>query len=216
MTFYRQIAIACGVLLFTGSIAAHFPVTPVPDVDRVYPLSFDWTGLRILHIGDSHVYAGLTSTLRKHLRSGGARYTPVNWIGSRSKSWVASGKLRRLLDRHSPNVVIVTLGTNAMKIRKPKKYAHWIRSLVRRIGPRACYWMGPPSLLEDRFGFNEILAEASAPCRYFDTRKMGFPRREDHHFHLTRAQGERWGESVWEWMNSPENRPASRKESDAL
>ncbi len=216
MPIFRQIAIVCGALLFLGSIAARFPVAPAPDVDEVYPLPFDWTGLRVLHIGDSHVYAGLTSTLRKHLRSAGARYTPVNWIGSRSKSWVASGKLRRLLDKHSPNVVIVTLGTNAMKIRNPKKYAHWIRALVRRIGPRTCYWMGPPSLLEDRFGFNEILAEASAPCSYFDTRKMGFPKREDHHFHLTRAQGERWGASTWEWMNFPENRPASREESDAL
>lgn len=190
-------------------------VTPIPPVDHVYPPPPDWTGARVLHIGDSHVSAGLTARLRKHLTRAGAIYRPRMWVGSRSKSWVASGRLRRLLDSFAPNAIVITLGTNAMGNSRPDRYARWIRKVVSHVGPRRCFWMGPPSLLEDPHGFNEMAAAAAAPCRYFDSRSLGFEPRKDGKFHLTRAQGKLWADAVWRWMNEPA--PAAAWEgSDAL
>jgi len=186
-----------------GANPEGLPVTPIPPVDQVYPSPPDWTGVRVLHIGDSHVSAGLTAGLRKHLVHAGAIYKPQMWVGSRSKSWVASGRLRRLLDSFAPNAVVITLGTNAMANSSPDRYAHWIRKVVSHVGPRRCFWMGPPPLLEDTHGFNEMAAAAATPCRYFDTRPLGFEPRKDGKFHLTRAQGERWADAVWRWMNEP-------------
>jgi hypothetical protein len=112
-----------------------------------------------------------------------------------------SKKLSNLISKLHPDVVIVTLGTNGMSGGNPRKGAYWIRLLVQRIGPRRCYWLGPPPLIEDRYGFNEAAASSCSPCRYFDTRPLGFPPRADGRFHLTRGQGEEWARSVWKWMN---------------
>ena len=190
------------ILLVAATTAVAAAEVPrLADVDDVYPPAISWSGKRVLHIGDSHVSAGLTSGLRGHIKSEGARYKPVEWIGSRSKSWVVSGRFRRLLRKHAPHVVIVTLGTNVMKGRRQDLNAPWIRTLVRMIGPRQCFWIGPPSLIKDRFGFNEMAESASKPCRYFDTRVLGFRKRKDGKFHLSRRQGRAWADQVWMWMN---------------
>lgn len=200
----------------TCALAAATPEpAPIPPVDEVYPLPPNWNGTRVLHVGDSHVSAGLTTRLRQLLRSAGAIYTPRMWIGSRSKSWVTSGRLRTALDSVSPNVVIVTLGTNAMGNDRLDRYATWIEKLVSHVGPRRCFWLGPPGLLDDTNGFNEMAKGACRPCRYFDTRALGFEPRADGKFHLTREQGVTWADHVWKWMNEPAS-GALRDTGDAL
>jgi hypothetical protein len=172
-----------------------------PPVDEVYPLPIDWRGLAVLHIGDSHVSRGLTEGLSDHLRLAGARYESVTWVGSRSRSWVASGKLKKLLRERSPGAVIVTLGTNAIRHPQPRRLAYWDHALVDLIGRRRCFWLGPPSLIADRHGLNPALMESTTPCRYFETRLLDFPVPENGKFHLTRAQGLIWAAAAWVWMN---------------
>jgi len=189
------------LLLAAAGTAGAAEVRQLDDVDDIYPPAIDWDGLRVLHVGDSHVSAGLVAGLRAHIRSAGGWYKPVNWVGSRSKSWVVSGRLRRLLQEHGPQVVIVTLGTNVIKERRPQRQVPWIRSMVKMIGPRRCFWLGPPPLINDRYGYNEMAASACRPCRYFDTRMLEFPKRKDGKFHLSAGQGRTWAEQVWAWMN---------------
>ncbi|MBW2523397.1 MAG: hypothetical protein JRI23_04455 [Deltaproteobacteria bacterium] len=97
--------------------------------------------------------------------------------------------------------MIITLGTNALQHRRPDRYARWVRALVKQVGPRSCYWIGPPPLLEDRRGFNGMLSESTRPCRYFDSRVIGAPPRADGKFHLTRSEGLAWARLIWRWMN---------------
>jgi hypothetical protein len=88
-----------------------------------------------------------------------------------------------------------------MKGRRPDRVAPWIHALVKMIGPRQCFWIGPPSLIKDRFGFNTMAEAACKPCRYFDTRILAFPPRKDGKFHLSIKQGRHWADQVWAWMN---------------
>jgi hypothetical protein len=201
------------VLLVAATGAAAAEVHRLEDVDDVYPPAISWEGKRVLHIGDSHVSAGLVAGLRKRIKAEGARYRPITWVGSRSKSWVVSGRLRRLLRKHAPHVVIVTLGTNVIKGRHQEHNAPWIRALVRMIGPRECFWLGPPPLIKDRFGFNEMAESACKPCRYFDTRVLDFRKRKDGKFHLSRKQGRTWAAQAWMWINGDWPPPP---EEDAL
>jgi hypothetical protein len=173
----------------------------IVDVDDAYPIIPEWPGLTVLHIGDSHVSAGLKIGLARHLKAVGALYLPICWVGSQAKSWVVSGKLRKLIVEHKPDVVIVTLGTNIMKNAAPSRYEGWVRALVEKLGGRTCYWLGPPPLLDDEKGFNEMLKTNTGPCRYFDARALSLSKRDDGKFHLTKAQGEAWAEQVWLWMN---------------
>ncbi|MCP4605604.1 MAG: SGNH/GDSL hydrolase family protein [Proteobacteria bacterium] len=183
------------------SIRAHAGPLRIDDVDDVYPVVPNWEGLTVLHIGDSHVSAGFKKELTRLFKAAGANYRPICWVGSRSKSWVASGKLKRLLKKHRPDVVVVTLGTNAMKNPRPDLYSVWVHTLVEQIEDQFCYWIGPPPLLDDLVGFNEMLHSSSKPCRCFDSRQLNTPKRKDGKFHLTKAQGEAWAKKVWEWMN---------------
>lgn len=209
----RLILVRAALAIAAASAVAAVEIRPIEDVDEVYPPPISWSGRRVLHIGDSHVSAGLVAGLRKRIKAEGAVYKAIHWVGSRSKSWVVSGRLRRLLREHSPHVVIVTLGTNVIKTPRPKRNAPWIRSMVKMIGPRRCFWLGPPPLIADRHGFNEMAQSACKPCRYFDTRELGFSKREDGKFHLTKRQGRIWAQQVWQWMNGEWPPPL---ETDAL
>ena len=188
------------VLLTTGFQLAASPLK-LPDVDDVYPFVPDWQNSRILHIGDSHVAFGFKSRLARHFHRAGASFHQEAWVGSRCKSWVKSGKMRNLIEEYGPSVVLVTLGTNEMKNRKPERILSWIRALISKIGRRTCYWVGPPPLLDDRYQYNEMLKSNVGPCRYFDSRVLDVHKRADGKFHLTRAEGENWAELIWKWMN---------------
>jgi hypothetical protein len=105
--------------------------------------------------------------------------------------------------------VIVTLGTNAMRLQNLERYSAYVRSFVKIVGPRRCYWLGPPPLLKDRYGFYDMLIEHTGDCRFFDTRSVGFKMRKDRKFHLTFKQGELWADRVWHWMNGHQPQPAT-------
>ena len=196
------IAFAAALVLASAPIAAGLlPLAELPSPDEVYPAPPEWRGVRVLHIGDSNVAMGLVTGLRRRMQEAGAIYEPHGWIGSRSKSWVVSGRLTGLIRELAPQVVVVTLETNTLGNKRTDVHAAWVRRLVEHIGPRRCYWLGPPPLLPDTYNLGALLPEACAPCRYFDTSRLPYPRREDGRFHLTRDQGLDWAERVWAWMN---------------
>ena len=174
---------------------------PLPEVDDAYPFVPDWRHARILHIGDSHVAAGLKKSLAHHFREAGARFHQEGWVGSRCKSWVSSGRLKALVTDFRPTVVVVTLGTNEMKNHKPDRNRSWVRGIVRRIDRASCYWIGPPPLLEDVHGYNDMLKQTIQPCRYFDSRILDVQPHEDGTFHLSIEEGTEWGDRIWHWMN---------------
>ena len=173
----------------------------IPDIDDVYPIIPKWKSARILHFGDSHVAAGLKASLARHFQSAGAVFHQEGWIGSRSKSWISSGRLKRLLSDFKPSIVVVTLGTNEMRNRRPKRNRIWVRAIIEKIGKAKCYWVGPPPLIVDRTGYTDMLKDATHPCRFFDSRVLDMAPRSDGTFHLTASQGRRWGDRIWRWMN---------------
>ncbi len=195
--------IILGIIFCTlGAISSAFSdAVPITDVDEVYPFVPRWPGMKVLHIGDSHVSAGLKRGLAKRLKSAGSQYCADAWVGSRAKSWVVSGRIKQLLRKHRPDAVVITLGTNAMQNRRPDRYSGWVQALVSLIKGKTCYWLGPPPIIDDTFGFNEMLLEHSKPCRFFDSRVLQIPKRADGKFHLTKTQGERWAAHAWAWMN---------------
>jgi hypothetical protein len=193
--------VAALVLVASSTDAGLLPIAPLPSPDEVYPTPPDWRGVRVLHVGDSNVAAGLVAGLRKAFTDAGAVYQPHGWVGSRSKSWVVSGLLAKLVREVAPQVVVVTLETNTLRSRRIDVNAAWVRRFVERIGPRRCYWLGPPPLIEDAYGYGPVLADACAPCRYFDTSRLPYPKREDGRFHLTRQHGLDWADRAWAWMN---------------
>ncbi len=194
------------LLLASAAVAHGFPQDAAPsDNTTVQPFREGWKGLRVLHIGDSHLENwGLKGTLRRHFEGAGATYTPSAWVGSNSRGWLVTGRLSQLLRKTTPDVVIVNLGTNALKHPKPSSYGVWVKRMVARIAPRRCYWIGPPRFFEDTAGVYPVLQETSRPCAFFDSRDIDFNLRGVTNFHLSRNQSTLWADRIWEWLNRPE------------
>lgn len=162
----------------------------------------------MLHIGDSHLQNwGLKGTLRKKFQAAGATYNVVAWKGSSSRSWLRTGKLHRLLQQKSPDVVIVNLGTNVSRAKDPNDYAKFIKKMILKISPRECYWVAPPPLIEDNNGFYDMLISATSQCHLLDSRKIPFEVPHKKYFHLSKRQSVLWAEYIWEWMNETSDLP---------
>ncbi len=173
----------------------------IPPPEALYPFVPRWQGTHVLHLGDSHVSRGLREELSRSFKRAGAHYKTDMWVGSRSRSWVVTGRLARSLRHHNPDIVIVTLGTNEMPFATPEHHRPWVEKIVSHIKDRACYWIGPPPLITDETGgFNEMLERSTKPCRYFDSRLLGLKPKPGGHFHLSREQGQCWGRLVWLWL----------------
>ncbi len=196
----RPLKAALALLTFLSIEEVLADPLEIPEVDEVYPVVPDWRNARILQIGDSQLSYAFKREMARRYRAEGARFRMKRWVGSRTKSWIITRRAERLIRAYRPTVVVVTLGTNEMECPQ-EQYEPWVRELVRHIGARMCYWLGPPPLIEDIRGYNEAMREIVAPCRYFDSRRLDAPIRKDHKFHLTRAQGEAWARLVWRWMN---------------
>jgi hypothetical protein len=190
------------IIIFSQNSIAAITKAAIDDVDTVYPLPIFWKGLKVLHIGDSNLKnKGLTLTLRRHITEAGGIYKIMPQKGSRSKSWITSGRFKKALKEINPDIVIINLGTNAIKISKPQKYSVWIKTLVKKTGRKKCYWIAPPKLIEDKYGFYKMLKTASHPCKYFDTTLLPFKNEHKNRYHLSNKQATIWAEAIWKWMN---------------
>lgn len=206
-TFFTLTVLSCTALVFAKSTVP----SSIANANNGSQ-SRDWQGVRVLHIGDSQLQNwGLRGTLKNKFKAAGAAYSASAWKGSSSRSWLWSGKLVRLLHRKAPHVVLVNLGTNVSRADEPGRYAKFVTRLAKKISPRECYWVAPPPLIEDKFGFYDMLQSASKPCIFLDSRKIDFQVPEKRVFHLNRRQSTVWAEQIWKWLNSSPSAPPEGK-----
>lgn len=154
-------------------------------------------GKVVLHVGDSMVggTGGLTKALESRFTAEGARFLREYKVSESLVSFDKSPRLRDLVTQHQPDVVIITLGTNDALVPHPDAYAANVRSIVKRVGARECYWMGPPLWKADT-GIVAMLRDNVAPCRFFDGSKLELQRRSDG-VHPTDKGGADWATAFW-------------------
>lgn len=160
-----------------------------------------WTGVTVLHIGDSLVAGGLTNRLAQRVREAGGRYVPEGWVSSNAPRWLGSERLPQLLREHLPDVVLVTLGANEYEVGNREEYLGWYDRLAGRLGARRrCFWIGPPRL-PGADPFVEAARRHTAPCPYFDSREVEPDTGRDRD-HLSKSRGEEWADEIWEWLGN--------------
>ncbi len=157
------------------------------------------SGTTVLHIGDSMAGAlglELNEELKKSGVRGVLRYKTASFI----PTWAWSRDLPVLLANHKPDLVLITLGANEIKIHDPEIRAGAIRKLVGRFEGRPCVWIAPPLWSTDT-GLLPVIAKNAAPCRYLDTDALypGMPRLPDK-IHPTMTARKDWAKRVVEWL----------------
>ena len=160
-------------------------------------------GKVILHVGDSMVGGnwGLTRALETRFTGEGAKFVRDYKVSESIISYDHSPKLKDLLAKHKPDVVIITLGTNDVFVPYPASMAGNVQNIVKRIGTRECYWMGPPTWKPDT-GIVSVLKDNAAPCKFFDSSSLKLQRGNDG-IHPTDRGGADWAASFWTFFRAP-------------
>lgn len=154
-------------------------------------------GKKVLHVGDSMVGGqwGLTRALEAKFAEEGAKLVRDYKVSESIASFDKSPKLKELLARHEPDIVILTLGTNDALVPYPQALAPHVQSIVKRIGARECYWMGPPLWKPDT-GILAVIRENAGACRFYDASHLKLQRGGDG-IHPTDKGGADWADQFW-------------------
>jgi lysophospholipase L1-like esterase len=159
----------------------------------------------ILQVGDSTVgfLGGLQKSLDRRFTEHHQQFYSRSWTSASIVSVDESHELDDMLARFKPDLVIMNLGMNNVSWPHPEVLMNRVPQIVKRLteGGRACVWIGPPSWKEDRGALVPLLADAVAPCVFFDSRDLELERQSDD-IHPTDVGGEVWGEAVWHFLEN--------------
>jgi lysophospholipase L1-like esterase len=183
--------------------AAAAPASPAPR---------SLAGKKVLHVGDSMVGGtfGLTRAFEAKLAAEGAKIVRHTKVSESLTSFDKTPTLKDLLRTHDPDIVVITLGANDAHVPHPEAYAHNIENIVRRVGDRECWWIGPPSVKSSggsgptgpEMGVVAVLRDHAGACRFFDSSKLELERASDR-IHPNDRGAAKWADAFWEAFRAP-------------
>jgi acyl-CoA thioesterase-1 len=185
-----RLATAVGEVADAG--ADPIPAAPPPSL----------AGKIVLHVGDSMVGGnlGLTKALEQKFIAEGAKFVRDYKVSESIVSYDHSPKLKSLVEKHQPDIVIITLGTNDVFVPYPASMVGNVKNIVKRVGARECYWMGPPTWKPDT-GIVQVLKDNVAPCKFYDSSSLKLQRAGDG-IHPTDRGGAEWATGFWTFFRA--------------
>jgi hypothetical protein len=153
----------------------------------------------VLHTGDSMVggYGGLTKALEAKFKPLGAKFVP-DWMTSISiVSFDHDKHFAELLAKHSPDLVILTLGANDVFVPFPSSLVNSVKSVAGKAskGGRDCWWITPATWKPDT-GITEVIKKNAIGCKVFDSAMLKISRGGDG-IHPTNQGGVEWADKFW-------------------
>jgi len=182
-----------------GPAPAPAPEAPAP-VAAAAPVAPSLAGKTVLLVGDSMVGGsqGLTRALQQRFEAEGAHFVRDYKVSESIVSYDKSSKLKDLVARHHPDVILLTLGANDVFVPFPAALTGNVQSIAKRMagdGTPDCYWLGPPTWKPDT-GIVQVLRDNVAPCKFFDASALTLQRAADG-IHPTDRGGAEWAKSFW-------------------
>lgn len=180
----------------SAALPAAPPPPPAPEPAKAAPRSLG--GKKVLHVGDSMVGGnfGLTKAFEAKLKDEGATLVRHTKVSESMSSFEKGPTLKDLLRTHDPDIVVITLGANDALVPHPEVFAQSVEKIVKRVGDRECWWIGPPMWREDS-GIVRVIQENSGKCRFFDSSKLELERTADG-IHPTDRGGAKWADAFWD------------------
>ncbi|MBN9159514.1 MAG: hypothetical protein BGO98_40540 [Myxococcales bacterium 68-20] len=187
------------------------PEDPGAPKDAKGPRSL--AGKKVLHVGDSMVGGrfGLTRAFESKLSAEGAKIVRHTTVSETLSSFDKTPTLKDLIRTHDPDIVVITLGANDANVPHPEVYAHNIENVVKRVGDRECWWIGPPSVKTPAgapgpsgpdMGVVSVIRDHAGKCRFFDSSKLDLERASDG-IHPNDRGAAKWASAFWEVFRAP-------------
>jgi len=157
------------------------------------------TGTTVLHVGDSFAGAlgvALNVELKRRGVRGFLRYKTATFI----PDWAWGPKLPLFIAQTNPDLVLINLGANEVKMFNPEQRAKTIQKLVSHVKGRPCVWISPP-LWDGDSGIVSVIRANCAPCRFMDSNAVfpAMPRLSDK-IHPTIPARDEWAIRVVDWL----------------
>lgn len=159
-------------------------------------------GTKVLHVGDSFAGA-LGIPLGKRLEAKGVRSVLKSTDASYLTDWAWNGDLQKQIWKYNPDLVLLTLGANELKITDPEARTKTVKKLVSLLGGRPCVWIAIPLWNGPENGLLEVIRENVAPCRFLDTNALmdtAHMARIQDGIHPTASAREAWADLVLDWL----------------
>ncbi len=166
------------------------------DGTGAYPVALE--NRTVLLIGDS-MAAGLAPFLKKRVEAEGGRFLAEPEQSSTIIWWQGSGRLRKLLAEHQPDIVFIALGSNELFMRQPELRSPVIKRMVEEMDGRPAYWIGPLSW-KPGAGLLRVIEENFQSGHFYNSDDLKAPRGTDGK-HPTPQGYEQWTEFVWNWYS---------------
>jgi lysophospholipase L1-like esterase len=141
------------------------------------------------------VGGGLCKALQPRFNAEGTGFIRDVWESASIAAFAQSQRLPKLMKKYDPDLVLLTLGANDVFDRRPENLIRYIESIVKKVGDRDCYWIGPP-LWKGDFGLVEVIREHALPCKFFDSKDLVLQRAGDG-IHPTEKGGAAWADEFW-------------------
>jgi len=154
---------------------------------------------KILLMGDSMVEV-VAPRLADYALENGHEIVPAIWYGSTTSAWAKSAELGAILREVNPSLVIVVLGSSELTRRNIESRRPMLEALVKRVGSRKLYWMGPPNWRPDT-GINDLLASVLGRDRFFRSAALQLTRKKDG-IHPDAAGGRVWTSAFVRWLEA--------------
>jgi lysophospholipase L1-like esterase len=163
----------------------------------------------VVHTGDSMVGGGLCKALAPKFKAEGTKFVRDVWESASIIAFADSDRLAKLMKKYDPDLVLLTLGANDVFDKHPEYMVRYIDKIVKTVGSRDCYWIGPP-LWKGDAGLVGVIRDHAAPCTFFDSSGLKLQRAGDG-IHPTEKGGAVWADAFWEVFRPerPETREAS-------
>jgi lysophospholipase L1-like esterase len=160
------------------------------------------TGSKVLQVGDSFAGA-LGIPLGKMLEARGVHSVLKAKDASYLTDWAWDGELQKQIWKYNPDLVVITLGANELKIGEPEARIKTVKKLVSILMGRPCVWIAIPLWDGPQNGLLEVIRNNVAPCRYLDTNALmdtAHMARIEDGIHPTASAREAWAKLVLEWL----------------
>jgi hypothetical protein len=153
---------------------------------------------KILHVGDSTVgyTTGLQMELKRMFKDAGIAYVSWTVTSAGIHAFAEDRVVEKMVKRHSPDLVIVQLGTNNLTVPRPDVYVVDIKNILSQVGARSCYWIGPISIKFPERGMRGILRDNVSPCVFYDSYDLTLERQPDG-LHPSQSASKIWAEAFW-------------------
>jgi lysophospholipase L1-like esterase len=183
------------------------PTSPSPAVPAPSSTPFGAKTYRaVLQTGDSMVGGGLCRALQPRFATEGTKFIRDVWESGSIENFGDSDRLPKLIAKHDPDLVLLTMGANDVGGNVTDylgKKIDKIVAMTQKGHARDCVWIGPPKWRINGKPVLDMIKAHVAPCVLFDSTDVEMQRKPDK-VHPDEKGGDQWAVAFWHWFRGPE------------